>query len=78
MRNSGATRLENCPPTSTTRGTGISVSRASCQLMQNSMTATLTTMSTLLTRSGRAWATRISICRVSLIIRLISSPVCLS
>ena len=78
MRNSGATLRENRVDTNKISGTGKSVSSASSGLITNSITATPSTMSKELTKSGSACATSTSIWRVSFTVRLNSSPVCLS
>ena len=57
---------------------GIRVMAASIGFIINIITATLIIMMTFVIRSGRAWAIRTSRSLVSLTIRLINSPVCLS
>lgn len=69
---------ENRVDTNKISGTGKSVSNVSTGLMMNSITATPSTMSKELTRSGSACATSTSIWRESFTVRLNSSPVCLS
>ena len=74
----GATFLENKVLTKMISGTGAKVKSANGTFTVSSIIITPTITSKLENKSGKAWATSTSICRVSLTIRLMSWPVCLS